>query len=426
MSPPGRAEIALAIALVIMSSSALLPLLYAPTTVEADEVAWLRYLWLPVYGATVLLCAWQWRKVVAAAAAFAPAACLLIFAGLSVCWSVAPSVTLRRFEALAFNDLMALYLACRFGWRDLMRIVASAFLVLALGSYVMCLGFPSLGVHQTINAGDWRGLWNEKNELGFLMVIGTMASLACAFIDARLRALWIGAALACLGLVIMARSGTSFLCLLAGGGAAIGLQASRRRPVLGVAVAFLAGCLVVALAVIALIDLPIFFTLLGKDPTLTGRTGVWTAVLRRIAERPLLGYGYGAFWHDRFGPAMLIRRETHWEVPSAHNGWLEIVLQLGEAGAALAGLYFTITVGAVLRRLLTRGDGFWGVMYVGAFLVLSLSESVILRQNSLEWILFVATSTKVALDLRAPRRARSPAPRLAVVPRAEGRRPSLS
>jgi O-antigen ligase len=403
--------------MVVMSSSALFPLLYAPTTLEADEVVWLRYLWLPIYGATALLLAWRWREALRAALAFGPAAVLLAFAAASAAWSIAPDVTVRRVEALAFNDLMALYLACRFAWRDLLRIVSAAFLVLAAGSWVMCLAFPALGVHHLVNAGDWRGLWTEKNEMGFLMVTGTMAALACAFIDARLRGLWLAGALACMGLAIMSRSGTSLICLLAGGGAAIGLQASKGRPVAGVAIAFLAGCAVVALVVLLLADLPLLFTLMGKDPTLTGRTGVWTAVLRRIAERPHLGYGYGAFWHDRFGPAMLIRRETHWDVPAAHNGWLEIVLQIGEIGVGLVALYFALTVGALLKRLFVRGDGFWAVMYIGAFVVLSLSESVILRQNSLEWILFVATATKLAMEIKAPRRRPSPArARLALVP----------
>jgi O-antigen ligase len=402
--------------MVVMCSSALFPLLYAPTTVEADEVVWLRYLWLPVYGATVLLLAWRWREALRGALAFAPAAVLLTFAAASAAWSIAPDVTVRRVEALAFNDLMALYLASRFSWRDLLRVVSTAFLVLAAGSWVMCLAFPALGVHHLVNAGDWRGLWTEKNELGFLMVTGTMACLACAFIDARLRGLWLAGAVTCMGLVIMSRSGTSLICLLGGGGCAIGLQASKGRPVAGVTIAFLAGCVVVAVAVLLLADLPLFFTLLGKDPTLTGRTGVWTAVLRRIAERPHLGYGFGAFWHDRFGPAMLIRRETQWDVPAAHNGWLEIGLQIGEVGVALVAFYFAITLGALLKRLFVRGDGFWAVMYIGAFLVLSFSESVILRQNSLEWILFVATATKLAMEVRAPRRLPAPArARLALV-----------
>jgi len=66
-----------------------------------------------------------------------------------------------------------------------------------------------------------------------------------------------------------------------------------------------------------------------------------------------------------------------------------------------------------MRRLFSRSDGHWAAMYAVAFLILSLSESDILRQNSLEWILFVAASAKLVIDL-ASRPRLAPA-RLSVV-----------
>jgi hypothetical protein len=79
----------------------------------------------------------------------------------------------------------------------------------------------------------------------------------------------------------------------------------------------------------------------------------------------------------------------------------------------MAGAYCALTAAAAVRNLFTRTDGFWAIMYVGAFLMLSFSESDILRQNSLEWILLVATSTKLIEDMiRRPRQA---AARLAVI-----------
>ena len=81
----------------------------------------------------------------------------------------------------------------------------------------------------------------------------------------------------------------------------------------------------------------------------------------------------------------------------------------------MAGAYCALTAAAAVRNLFTRTDGFWAIMYVGAFLMLSFSESDILRQNSLEWILLVATSAKLVADMA--RRARPATARLAVVVR---------
>ena len=38
------------------------------------------------------------------------------------------------------------------------------------------------------------------------------------------------------------------------------------------------------------------FDLFGKDQTLTGRTLIWPYVIDDISERPILGWGFHAFW----------------------------------------------------------------------------------------------------------------------------------
>jgi exopolysaccharide production protein ExoQ len=76
-----------------------------------------------------------------------------------------------------------------------------------------------------------------------------------------------------------------------------------------------------------------FASAAGRDPTLTGRTQIWDAVLS-IHTNPLLGTGYESFW---LGP----RIEKVWQaagmtgVIEAHNGYLEAYLQLGMIGVCL-------------------------------------------------------------------------------------------
>ena len=401
-----RIETAVAVFIVAMSTAPLFPLLYAPKHLPYEDIVWMRYLWLPVYTAAACYSVWHFRALLRSAPAVIPTALLLVFAAASAAWSIAPDITVRRAEALGFNGLMAFYLAARFSWRALVEILACAILILALGSYVMCLGLPHIGIHSEANAGAWRGLWPEKNELGFIMVIGAQASVACALLQPERRRLWVVSALLCATLVILSRSGTSLLCMVGSIGAALGLVMARRGPTLAIGVAFLAGCALLALVFTAVLDLPLVLSLLGKEPTLTGRTDVWAAVSHRIAERPMFGYGYAAFWYDMFGPARLVREEAKWEVPSAHNGWLEMLLQIGWIGTVMAAAYCALTVTTLLRRLFTRQDGFWALMYVGAFLALTFSESVIEKPNTIQWILFATISIKLLADVLAPAPAR--------------------
>jgi O-antigen ligase len=76
-----------------------------------------------------------------------------------------------------------------------------------------------------------------------------------------------------------------------------------------------------------------FASRIGRDPTLTGRSDIWKAVLSTNTN-PLIGTGYESFW---LGP----RLNQVWEfegvggVNEAHNGYLEVYLNLGMIGVAL-------------------------------------------------------------------------------------------
>ena len=66
--------------------------------------------------------------------------------------------------------------------------------------------------------------------------------------------------------------------------------------------------------------------LVGKDPTLTGRTTIWRAVVVAAMKRPLLGYGYKAFWTGLQGESGNVLMSNGWSFAQAHNGFLEVWL----------------------------------------------------------------------------------------------------
>ena len=71
----------------------------------------------------------------------------------------------------------------------------------------------------------------------------------------------------------------------------------------------------------------------GRDPTLTGRTVIWNAVLSTHTN-PLIGSGYESFW---LGPRLQeVWAQTGGGITEAHNGYLEIYLNLGIVGLSPA------------------------------------------------------------------------------------------
>ena len=69
---------------------------------------------------------------------------------------------------------------------------------------------------------------------------------------------------------------------------------------------------------------------LGRDTTLTTRVPMWEELLA-AATNPIWGSGYEVFWVSTQGRAMGQR----WSVAQAHNGYLELYLNLGIVGLAL-------------------------------------------------------------------------------------------
>lgn len=74
--------------------------------------------------------------------------------------------------------------------------------------------------------------------------------------------------------------------------------------------------------------------LFGRDATLTGRTKLWLEVLS-MRTNPLIGAGYESFW---LGDRLVTLWEHHWWLPNqAHNGYIEVYLNLGLVGVFLLG-----------------------------------------------------------------------------------------
>jgi O-antigen ligase len=268
-----------------------------------------------------------------------------------------------------------------------------AFLIMGLASIAMVFAWPEMGVSQDANAGTWRGVFVEKNQTGMMMFTAILAGLALIVSGARGR--WLAVATVVVSVVVLlgTQSKTSLMCTLVGGGLIVGFHALRKAgPIGGVILTWLGVVVLGALATYFLINPDSLFHLLGKDPTLTGRTEIWDSLLRRSAERPWTGYGYSAFWGKESMPANWVRLETEWEVPSAHQGWLEVLIQLGRVGVVFVGVTYAIAAVLAVVRLPTQGvrEGYFGIAFLAAYGVVTLSESVMMLHHNLAWAMFFA------------------------------------
>jgi O-antigen ligase len=137
--------------------------------------------------------------------------------------------------------------------------------------------------------------------------------------------------------------------------------------------------------------------MIGKDPTLTDRTLVWDLLLS-LHTNPLHGMGFENFW---LGPRLdAMWRAYRWGPTQAHNGYLEVFLNLGWIGVALLTLrlitgYQTVMTG--LRRSTPTSRLMLAYFVVG--IVFNFTEAAFFRISSPVWFIFLLTITK-APDLQ--------------------------
>jgi O-antigen ligase len=131
---------------------------------------------------------------------------------------------------------------------------------------------------------------------------------------------------------------------------------------------------------------------------LTGRTDIWAHLIDAIDQKPWLGYGYQAFWGADSEPRYWLQKAVEWPAPSGHNGWLDLAVSLGLVGAGVFALDLALTLARATRAAAIAPVGVAALGMLAQFLLFSMSESIILFQNSIIWLTYVMVSVKLALD----------------------------
>jgi len=385
--------------LYLFSTALIGPVFADPQDPESSAI--LRLIWLPVYALTLALCAFRPGAILGTLANNILLLGLVGLTAVSVIWSIDPDTTLRRSFALIMSTLFGFWMASRWSWREMILLIASAFGLIAVSSTVMALAVPSIGIDHAVHAGAWKGVFWEKNTLGGMMALGAVSAYAALRADPGRRWIWAGMAVLCTALVLLSTSKTALLSWTLGTGGAIGIAACRQGFGFAATVLF-AGITGAILLAMALVIAPVeFLELLGRDATLTGRTDIWAILTEEVWKRPWTGYGYRAFWTVENGPVFWVRQGTSWPVPTAHNGLLEIALALGIPGVVLM---LTVYLRSMMRAIGTifsrRPETYWVLAQFAIMGLASISESNLMNQNSLSWILFTAGSAKLAQGSR--------------------------
>ena len=288
----------------------------------------------------------------------------LSFALVSICWSDFPFISFKRW----FRDLGS-YLVVLVVLSDLRPLEAIRTILRRLSYLLVPLSillikyYPQIGKQYSIWTGAdmYVGATTSKNMLGLVCLVSgiyffwdTLArwperkqprtrSIILVNIIFGAMTLW---------LLILSNSATSRVCLTLGCLiiAAARLQWTRRHPAFLKALIPACFCVYVVLAFGFNINGDLAGAV-GRDPTLTDRTKIW-AILLGMHTNPLLGTGYQSFWLGS-------RLQWFWHssglgfLNEAHNGYLEIYLELGLIGALFLGGFLVASYRIICRNFAT-------------------------------------------------------------------------
>lgn len=149
-----------------------------------------------------------------------------------------------------------------------------------------------------------------------------------------------------------------------------------RKPI-GRRARYLLSSMVVACValVLGIISIPVLTGAVGKDATFSGRTKIWSASWWAIQREPWQGYGLGGLFNSNTAITEAIIERVGFKVPHAHNGVVEIVLELGVVGL-VAFIIYLIPLMVRGWRFVADGqpEGIWILMIVVGQLFISISE----------------------------------------------------
>lgn len=351
-----------------------------------------------VYACGAFLVLGRWRQVARAARRVWPLVALTLLAPISLSWSSAPGLTVRRSIFLLGSTLLGIYLGEKFSTGRLLRWLAQALCLLIAASILLYFIFPSFVIDYAAYDGAWKGLTNNKNTFGWYMSLAVAALVLVRFHHFRwLRYVFL---LSAAVLLLLSRSATSLVgCVLMVSMVplwrVIRTGAKTRRLVY--LLMFAAICTGIYLI---WAEQELLLRVLGRDSTFTGRTDLWNLVLPAIAKHPILGYGYGAFWSEMNNEVLNIHIASRWLPMGAHNGYLELCLAFGILGLPLLiyVMWRSFRMATDYMKSNERWFSIWPMTYLLLFWFHNLFESHLLETRSLEFLLFVAITTSMSVE----------------------------
>lgn len=306
--------------------------------------------------------------------------CLLfIFGIISFFWSDYPFVSFKRWIKTIGNVVMALVILTEERPYEAIGVIFRRLAFICIPISVLFIKyFPELGRAYHRGHPMATGIAFQKNSLGQICLFsGIYFSWIILINKVQAKRLHISIYLIILPMIVwlfyMAKSATSLVsmvvavCLFLVGRMPAMAMKPRRIIIFGITCILLFGVMEQLFNIKAGI-----LELLGRDETLTTRTEKWEVLLSMVKD-PILGYGWEGFW---LGERQRVAHEKIGLMGNAHNGYLEMYLNLGLAGLfILAGWIFSGLIKISRQLVIDYPAAMLGLCFIVVFALYNWTEA---------------------------------------------------
>jgi exopolysaccharide production protein ExoQ len=359
---------------------------------------------------------------------------LPLLALASAAWSQVPRRSLIFAVFTLLNTLFAVYLSKRFDPKRQHELFIVTGVVICVLSMLTVALLPQAGIDHKGVGGDfgvaWQGIFPHKNICAAVLTYFVAAAITYKRGVQRFRVPRAIILAMMLLLIVMSKSRTGWIIT---GLVVAFIWTIRRVRRLGriekIFAILIIPLLCLAVGAVVYANLQDILPLLGKGANMTNRIPIWKASIASALKRPLLGFGYYAFWIGFKGEAMntaLMAGDPG--LLNAENGILQMWLELGVVGLALLFVMLIRTSRNGWTCLVRGGRDAATEWFLAILFITWLSVGdgdKYMMPHSIEWTMYVLADIGLAAKARALRRLPSrvaPKKPTNIVPRSDSSR----
>jgi O-antigen ligase len=324
----------------------------------------------------------------------------LIWCLVTIIWSSYSFVSLKRY--IQYLAVVTICLSVFLHVKDYNKIITvfknmiAVYLIISLATILTIPGALD-------RFGIWRGVAPHKNTLGQISLISVIFLTAIYMKQESLKSKTIISALIVVGIVLLfgSKSSTSIVTFLILFSLSATLIIDKIFDIIGIrrTVSLFLTIVIIVIFILMILLAPEVIEAAvgqtGKDLTFTGRVDLWADIWEETKKHLFQGAGFQGYWVVTSAKVEQLYEVYPWLPIQAHNGYLDIINEVGIIGLAI---FLLILINYFVNLAQTKEKQIWQ-WFIFASLIINFTESALIRPKVIMGVVFIFSYIAMFADI---------------------------